>query len=270
LIIDGGSCANVVLLSMIEKLNIQTSVHPHPYNIQWLNQSKGLQVNSKCLIYFSIGKNYQDELRSDVIPMDACQMLLGRPWLFDEKVMHNGYLNTYSFTKDGIKITLTPLAPSQLHKKSLTKKPDHSDLFLTFSEQLLKASYHEFRAFKYWILTSQEESESSPSKHPLAISLLQTYAHVFLEEIPTGLPPKRDIQHHIDLIPGAILPSKPSYRMNPKDTEEIQWQVEELVSKELARESLSPCAVPALLVPKKDGGMRMCIDSRAINKITIK
>ena len=58
--------------------------------------------------------------------------------------------------------------------------------------------------------------------------------------------------------------------MNLKDTEEIQRQVDELVSKGLARESLSPCAVPALLVAKKDGSMRICVDSRVINKITIK
>jgi len=111
MIIDSGSCANVVSSSMIKKLNLQTSVHPHPYNIQWLNQRKGLQVNSRCLISFSIGKNYQDELRFDVIPMDACHMLLGGPWLFDRKVINNGYLNTYSFTKDGKKITLIPLSP---------------------------------------------------------------------------------------------------------------------------------------------------------------
>ena len=102
------------------------------------------------------------------------------------------------------------------------------------------------------------------------MSLLRAFAHAFPDEIPAGLPPKRDIQHHIDLVPGAILPNKLAYRMNPKDTDEIQWQVEELVSKGLVRESLSPCAVPALLVPKKDGSMRMCVDSGAINKITIK
>jgi len=58
--------------------------------------------------------------------------------------------------------------------------------------------------------------------------------------------------------------------MNPKDTQEIERQVEELIFKGLVRESLSSCAIPALLVPKKDGTMRMCVDSRAINKIIVK
>jgi len=114
------------------------------------------------------------------------------------------------------------------------------------------------------------ESEIPPPSHPIAISLLKRFSHVFREEIPSGLPPQRSIQHHIDLILGAILPNKPAYRMNPKETMVIQRQVEELMAKGLVRESLSPCAVLALLVPNKDGSMRMCVDSRAINKITIK
>ena len=138
------------------------------------------------------------------------------------------------------------------------------------SEPILKASQHKFKAFKEWILTIQDEPASPLPTHLAAKALIQNFCHLFPEEIPTGLPTKGDIHHHIDLIPGSILLNKPAYRMNRKDTMEIQRQVQELKTKGLILESLSPCAIPALFVPKKDGGMRMCIDSRAINKITVK
>ena len=122
LIIDRESCVNVASLSMVEKLNLQATTHPHSYNIQWLNQGKGLQVNSRCLISFSIGKSYHDELWCDIIPMDTCHLLLGRPWLFDRKVIHDGYLNTYTFSKDGKKITLAP-KPISTPQPQSTKEP---------------------------------------------------------------------------------------------------------------------------------------------------
>ena len=124
LIIDSGSCTNVASSSMVEKLQLKATAQPHPYTIQWLNQGKGLQVNSRCLISLSIGKNYHDELWCDIIPMDACHVLLGRPWLFDRRVLHDGFLNTYTFTKDGKKITLAPLSPSQLTKSKPQKSQD--------------------------------------------------------------------------------------------------------------------------------------------------
>jgi len=115
----------------------------------------------------------------------------------------------------------------------------------------------------------QDEPAAPLPTHPVARALIQNFCHLFSEAIPTGLPVKRDIQHHMDLILGSILPNKSAYRMNPKDTMEIQRQVKELKSKGLIRESLSPCVVP-VLVPKKDSRMQVCVDSRVINKITIK
>ena len=97
---------------------------------------------------------------------------------------------------------------------------------------------------------------------------MQDYKDVFPEEIPAGLPPLRGIEHQIDLIPGAALPKHPPYRTNPEETKEIQRQVQALLDKGYVRESLSPCAVPVILVPKKS--WRMCVDCRAINNITVR
>jgi hypothetical protein len=74
---------------------------------------------------------------------------------------------------------------------------------------------------------------------------------VFPTEIPPGLPPIRGIEHQIDLIPRAALPNQAAYRANPKETKEIQRQVQDLLDHGYVRESLSPCAVPVILVPKK-------------------
>uniref|UniRef100_A0A2N9HUP0 Integrase catalytic domain-containing protein n=1 Tax=Fagus sylvatica TaxID=28930 RepID=A0A2N9HUP0_FAGSY len=94
------------------------------------------------------------------------------------------------------------------------------------------------------------------------------YEDVFPNDVPSGLPPIRGIEHQIDFVPGATIPNRPAYRSNPEETKELQRQVEELLAKGHVRESMSPCAVPVLLVPKKDGTWRMCVDCRAINNIT--
>jgi hypothetical protein len=80
----------------------------------------------------------------------------------------------------------------------------------------------------------------------------------------------RGIEHKIDLIPRASLPNRDTYRTNPDETKEIQRQVEDLLDHGYIRESLSPCSIPVLLVPKKDVTWRMCVDCRAINNITIR
>ncbi|KAL0378818.1 UNVERIFIED_CONTAM: Transposon Ty3-G Gag-Pol polyprotein [Sesamum radiatum] len=99
---------------------------------------------------------------------------------------------------------------------------------------------------------------------------VKDYEDVFPDEIPPGLPPIRGIEHQIDFMPGASLPNRPAYRTNPEESKEIQRQIQEWMTKGYVRESLSPCAVPVLLVPKKDGTWRMCVDCRAINNITIR
>jgi len=101
----------------------------------------------------------------------------------------------------------------------------------------------------------------------VAVSLLQEFKDVFPKEMPCGLPSIRGNEHQIDFIPGAVIPNRPAYRSNPEETKELQRQVEDLLSEGYMRESMSPCAI---LVLKKDGTWRMCVDCRAINNITVK
>ena len=105
---------------------------------------------------------------------------------------------------------------------------------------------------------------------PAVTNLLQEYEDIFPAEISPGLPAMRGIEHQIDLIPGATLPNRVAYRTNPEETKEIQRQVQDLLDHGYVHESLSPCAIPILLVPKKDGTWRMCVDCRAINNITLR
>jgi len=69
----------VASTTLVDKLQLKTEPHPHPYSIQWLNQGKRLKVSLRCLVSLSIGKSYVDKLWCDILAMDACHVLLGRP-----------------------------------------------------------------------------------------------------------------------------------------------------------------------------------------------
>ena len=99
---------------------------------------------------------------------------------------------------------------------------------------------------------------------------LKQYQDCFSESLPGVLPPERPEDHTIVEIPGTSPPNRPPYRVSVAQQEEIMSQVNELLDKGLIQPSSSPYCSPVLLVQKKDGSWRMCIDYRALNKNTIK
>eukprot|EP00253_Pinus_taeda_P016795 PITA_16795 len=108
LIIDNGSTDNLVAVEMVEKLGLKKLKHPTPYKVSWLQKRHQLLVDEQCEVEFQIGR-YKDKILCDVMPMDVCHLLLGRPWQFDRSAVHDGKTNCYKFVKDGIKHTLVPI-----------------------------------------------------------------------------------------------------------------------------------------------------------------
>jgi hypothetical protein len=242
IIIDGGSCNNLASSEMVEKLALSTKPHPHPYHIQWLNNSGKANVTRLVRINFAIGL-YHDVVECDV-PMQACHILLGRPWQFDTDCVHLGRLNKLSLLHHDKKIVLLPMsseaivhddiaraakAKSKNNKivKSVSNKYDEIRLKVTFllatksdiNDLIATTSVAYALVCKDALISIHDMQHSLP---PAVANVLQEYSNVFPSEIPAGLPPIWGIEHQIDLNPGASLPNRAPYRTNPEETKEIQ------------------------------------------------
>ncbi|XP_010687064.1 uncharacterized protein LOC104901213 [Beta vulgaris subsp. vulgaris] len=262
-IIDSGSCTNVIASEVVSKLNLTTRAHPKAYKLSWLDDSTGMRVKKQAFISFSIG-GYKDELWGDMLPMSACHLLLGRLWQFDRKVIHEGDSNVYSVLVGLKRVRLHPLAPNQVAPKQPPKTPSYFLNSKEFEHEV------EEEGCAYALVVRQVNTSVKTPNNDQLEALMHEFEDVFPEELPQGLPPLRGIEHAIDLVPDAPLLNKPAYRCDPLASRELQRQIEDLIEKGYVKESRSPCAVPALLVPKKDGTWRMCIDNRAVNNITVK
>jgi hypothetical protein len=106
LVIDQRSCKSVVSEEAVRKLELQTKRHPTPYWLEWLTKGNKLMVSKHCLVSFSIGAKYRDNVWCDVVNIETCHLLLGKPWKYDKATTHDKENNTYNFMVDKVKFTL--------------------------------------------------------------------------------------------------------------------------------------------------------------------
>ncbi|GJT79274.1 putative nucleotidyltransferase, ribonuclease H [Tanacetum coccineum] len=115
----------------------------------------------------------------------------------------------------------------------------------------------------------KEEKTKISERRIEDVPVVRDFPEVFPEDLP-GLPPTRQVEFHIELIPGAAPVARAPYRLAPAEMKELAEQLKELSDKGFIRPSSSPWGAPILFVKKKDGSFRMCIDYRELNKLTVK
>jgi hypothetical protein len=242
-IIDGGSCNNLVSTELVKKLDLSTRPHPYPYHIQWLNDLGKAKVTQTCRVHFSIG-TYADYVDCDAVPMQG-SLLLGHPWEHDNDALHHGRINKYTFMHKGMKVTLLLLTPTEIVEANRERivsaksksqqianlvsppkkdKPTPSSkaegiklkgaIMLATKSDLAEISDDDIYYALICKQTLFSHDDIPSSLLTVVTNLLQEYEDVFLAEIPPGLAPMRGIEHQIDLIPGASLPNHAAYRIN--------------------------------------------------------
>ncbi|KAA3480517.1 DNA/RNA polymerases superfamily protein [Gossypium australe] len=241
--------------------NVFALINPgstHTYICMNLVSSKSLLIESiesvirvsnllgKCVLVDKVCKNCPLMHRDFcflanlmLFPFDEFDVILGMDWLTMHSAINNKIIRIESDNLNSLPIMILSMSIQRFVRKGC-------------------------KAYLAYILDTKVTKRKSE-----IVPIVCAYPDVFLEEL-TGLPPIKEVEFGIELVPRTTSISIASYRMAPTELKELKAQLKGLVDKGFARPSFSPWGVPVLFVKKKDGTMRMCIDYRQLNKVTIK
>jgi hypothetical protein len=245
ILIDSGSSSDFINTAFVQRHRLHT-VPLTPSKIIYLADGSTHRTTEQLQRVPLYIRNTTYTVDLNTLPLRQYDIILGMSWLS----RHNPSI-------DWTTRTLRPRTDNAVQIPVLSAK------------KMAKSYTTEDQLF---VIIPPEESTPNvtPKINTAATTILDEYHDVFPDELPAGLPPQRTIDHRIDIVPGSAPPSRPTYRMSDIELAEVKKQLTELQRLGFIRPSKSPYGAPILFVKKKDGTLRMCIDYRALNKITIK
>ena len=248
---DTGATHSIISTSFARKLNMNPKPLTHHLSIS-TPMKNHIIINHE---YVNCPLRFDDRIRSaNLLPLDMVDfdIILGMDWLTVHRASIDCYARTVIF---GDRLSPDFIFHGSQHFKSVK------------IISALKARTLISHGCQGFLASVKDTSLESPDIESL--SVVCEFSDVFPEELP-GLPPTRDVEFGIELIPGAEPISKTPYRMAPVELKELKEQLQEMLENGFIRPSVSPWGAPVLFVKKKDGSMRLCIDYRELNRITIR
>ncbi|RVW50369.1 RNA-directed DNA polymerase-like [Vitis vinifera] len=192
-----------------------------------------------------------------VAPMDDFKMVLGMDFLQKVKAVPLPFLRSMAILEEE-KPCMVPTVTEGTPKTPMLS-----------AMQVKKGLKRE--EVTYLATLKEEKDDGSGEPMPKEIKgVLDEFKDVMPPELPKRLPPRREEDHKIELEPGAKPPAMGPYRMAPPELEELRRQLKELLDAGFIQPSKAPYGAPVLFQKKHDGSLRMCIDYRALNKVTVK
>jgi len=259
-IVDSGNKKNLISVEVMKRLGFPTTAHPQPYAIGWLHQGQDLRFIQQCHLPFNINP-FTDEVLCDIAPLDVLDVLLGQPYLWKRHVVYESKPRVVIITLRNKMYRITEIAPpttiSLVTAKQCSKliSKTRKFVFLMIRPQGKK---------KTMAMTSRWDPSARQQQMD---KVMEEYEDIFTS--PTGVPLHCQVKNPIDLTPGASFPNGPIYRCSILENDEIKRQIQELLQKGHIQLSSSPCGSPVILVQKKDGNWRLCIDYQSLNKIIV-
>ncbi|GJZ08239.1 putative reverse transcriptase domain-containing protein [Tanacetum coccineum] len=258
ILFDTGADRSFVSTTFSSQIDITPSTLDHYYDVELADgRIIGLNTILKgCTLNFL---NHQFHVNLMPVELGSFDAIIGMDWLAKyqavivcaEKIVRIPWRNkTLIIHGDGS----TQGSVTRLNIISCTK-----------AQKYMEKGFPVFLAH----ITTKEIEDKSEKKRLEDVPIVQDFPEVFPEDLP-GLPPTRQVEFQIDLVPGAAPVARAPYRLAPSEMKELSEQLKELSDKGFIRPSSSPWGAPVLFVKKKDGSFRMCIDYRELNKLTVK
>jgi len=259
ILVDGGATHNFIDENLLWDSGIISLAKELPHQHYVLLPNGGRETSNLILpkARTHIG-TYKENLTFYATRLQGFDAILGKEWLGEANPDINWKKNTIQFDHGGKKHTLRTPPQENVDPAIRHMLLTHTELETAFARK------------ETMYLCSLKEETSPEEEIPEEIkAVLEDYPDV-LSGLPSGLPPKRAVDHSIDVEPGQSVPLRGIYPLSSIELEELHKQIDELIQKGFIRPSVSPYGGPILFVKKKSGELRMCVDYRMLNKITIK